>query len=318
MGRAGSAGDHSCGVGDYPKSVGRRALAERKSLMCTGTTRFNGITSHAGVLVTTIALLSGGAILRDPAAAADANQDDQFLALLAQQGIPALEGVPSLVDTAHKVCHALDAGVPADRIRDALVEYAESNDPAERQYAPGRLARTEGRFIVAAVGAYCPWERSKLGSLVTHHPASSAKSSWNEPTGPAAQRIHPSDFEVHATALASLIGAIPPGGITEPNPPQLPAPSPPVEHLQTPPRPTAAPPRPQPLPPRPQQPPPPQEAPPPAVAPQPGAAPGGGSGSPDGIGGGLPAEPAPAPPAPPPPSPAPPPPMAPGFVRLAP
>jgi hypothetical protein len=266
--------------------------------MGTGTSRFTGVISHVAVLVFTLVLLSGAAVLGNSgAAAADANQDDQFLALLAQEGIPAIEGVPSLVDTAHKVCRALGAGVPANRVRDALVDFAVANDPAERQYGVGRIVRTQARFIIASVGAYCPWERSTLGSLIVNRP---------------------SGFLRPATAAASYSGTTAPEGITEPNPPQIPAPQPPIAHLQPPPEPIAIPPRPQqPLPRR--QPPAPS-----AVVPQPGAG---------GNGGGHPAEPPPAPPvAPPPPvapappvTPAPPvpppppaPPLAPGFVRLAP
>jgi hypothetical protein len=270
----------------------------------TGTSRFAVKVRHAGISATAVLLLSGGAILRGGSAAADANQDDQFLALLAQQGIPALEGVPSLVDTAHKVCHALNDGVPADRVRDALVDYAVSNDPSQRQLAPGRLARTEARFIVAAVGAYCPSNRSKLGALITHSP-----SGWNAPTRRAPDDIRPSTFHGRGTVLAALIAAIPPGEISEPNPPRIPAPPPPVEHLLAPPPPAVAAPRPQ-QPPRPKQPP-------PAAVP--------GIDNNGGVGGGYPAGPPPspaAPPPPPPPSPAAPPPpappLAPGYVRLAP
>ncbi|OBH61645.1 hypothetical protein A5685_24820 [Mycobacterium colombiense] len=296
--------------------------------MFTATTRCTGVTSHAGVLVATLVLLSGAAILRGGAATADSNEDDQFLALLAQEGIPALEGVPSLVDVAHKVCRALDAGIPADRVLDAMVEYAGSNDPPERFYAPGRLARTEARFITASVGAYCPYDRSKITFLVTD-----AASRQNDPAHPMADNIRNAvnsrfvgerlDFDVHRAVLASSTGAVPGGEVTQPNPPQLPAPPPPLAH-QAPPQPIAVPPRPQRVPPPPQQ-----SPPPPRVAPQPGAAPGDGGG---GItGGDLPAAPPPAPPvAPPPPappaapsppeppSPQPAPPMAPGFVKLAP
>ncbi|WP_459974735.1 DUF732 domain-containing protein, partial [Mycobacterium sp. MUNTM1] len=249
--------------------------------MFTATTRCTGVTSRAGVLVTTLVLLSGAAILRGGAAAADSNEDDQFLALLAQEGIPALEGVPSLVDTAHKVCRALNAGIPADRVLDAMVEYAGSNDPPERLYAPGRLARTEARFITASVGAYCPYDRSKITFLVTD-PASR----WDDPAGRMADDIRNAvnsrddlrkmrgglDFAVHGAALASSNRALPAGEVTQPNPPQLPAPPPPLAH-QAPPQPIAAPPRPQ------RVPPPPRQQPPlPRVAPQPGAAPGNGGG----------------------------------------
>ncbi|WP_269198359.1 DUF732 domain-containing protein [Mycobacterium colombiense] len=337
------AGDNACGISDIQSPRGDGLSQNGNPVMFTATTRCTGVTSHAGVLVTTLVLLSGAAILRGGAATADSNEDDQFLALLAQEGIPALEGVPSLVDVAHKVCRALDAGIPADRVLDAMVEYAGSNDPPERFYAPGRLARTEARFITASVGAYCPYNRSKITFLVTD-PASR----WNDPahrmadnnrnavnsrddlrephvshrgalaTGRCAgERL---DFDVHGAALASSAAAVPAGDVTQPSPPQLPAPPPSLAH-QAPPKPIAAPPRPQRVSPPPQQPPPL-----PRVAPRPGAAPGNGGGG--STGGDLPAAPPPppvaspppvAPPPPPPVPPAPPaPPMAPGFVRLAP
>src|ERR1700756_2720367 len=132
-------------------------------------------TTHAGSQVTAIVVLTAAAILLGGAAAADPNQDDQFLALLDKGGIPALEGVPSLIDTAHKVCRNLDAGMPVDTMVDALVNYAYSVDPSERLYAPGRLARTEARFIIAAVEAYCPYDQGKIASVMANPPG------WNEP-----------------------------------------------------------------------------------------------------------------------------------------
>ncbi|WAJ43146.1 DUF732 domain-containing protein [Mycobacterium sp. Aquia_216] len=288
--------------------------------MFTGTSRFTGITSHVGIPVAAIALLSGIAILRGGAAAADPN-DDKFLALLDDEGIPAMEGVPSLVDTAHKVCQALDTGTPANRVVDALVDYAVSNDPTQRQIAPGRLARTEGRFVVAAVGAYCPYDKNKLAILITR-----PKAGWNEPTRRAADGIRPSGFQVHGSAPVSLIGIVPPAGIADPNPPAIPEP-PPLAHLQTPPLPIAAPPRPQqplpqqlPAPPQqlpapPQQlPPPPQEPPPPPpqqLPPPPQEPPPPPQQLPP-----PPQEPPPSPQQPPPPPPSPP--MTPGYVKLAP
>jgi uncharacterized membrane protein YgcG len=299
--------------------------------MFTGIARCTGITSHAGVLVTATVVLTGAAILRGGAAVADSNQDEQFLALLGQEGIPALKGVPSLIYTAHKVCRELDAGMPADTLVDAMVNDAYDIDPPERLYAPGRLARTEARFITAAVQAYCPYDRNKIASIVANSAAG-----WNEPTErvapsthnavnsggdlreprpvPDAIRLplmdcgslvasHPGgdrlEFDAHGTALAARIGAIPSGEITDPDPPQLPAPSVPAPHLRTAPRPIVAPPPPRQPPPPPQQPPPPpqqpppppeqpppppqQPPPPPVVAPQPGDAAGSGGGN--GVGG---------------------------------
>jgi Protein of unknown function (DUF732) len=151
--------------------------------MSTGIARFTGITSHAGALVTAIVVLTGAAILLGGTAVADSNQDEQFLALLDKEGIPALSGVPSLIYSAHKVCRKLDAGMPAADLVDTMVNDAYGIDPSERLYAPGRLARTEARFITAAVGAYCPYDQSKIASIMANSAAG-----WNEPT----QRVAPS------------------------------------------------------------------------------------------------------------------------------
>jgi hypothetical protein len=145
-------------------------------------TRITGLTS---ALVTAIVVLTGGAILRGGAAAADPDQDEQFLALLDEEGIPAIDGVPSLIVTAHHVCRILDAGMPVDDLVDAMVNNAYGIDPSERRYAPGRLARTEARFITAAVAAYCPYDRGKIASLVAN-PAPG----WNEPTHRVAAYTH--------------------------------------------------------------------------------------------------------------------------------
>ncbi|WP_293345750.1 DUF732 domain-containing protein [Mycobacterium sp.] len=265
--------------------------------------------------------MSGVAVLRGGAATADASQDDQFLALLDQEGIPALNNVSSLVDTAHKVCRALNAGIPADRVVDAMVDYAYSVDPAERGYAPGRLARTEARFIIASVGAFCPNDQSKVSRLVTD-PASRWTDSTHRVTGDIRNAVNSrsdrSGIDEQHVVLTSLIGVVPDGQVAQPDPPQIPPPPPQSAHLQAPPPlPVVAPPRPQRVPPPPQQPPPP-----PVVAPEPGPAAGSGgsgiNGGGDGsgsAGGGLPAPP-PAPPPPPPAAPAPH--SSPGFVRLGP
>lgn len=257
---------------------------------------FIGTTGRSGALVTAIVLLSGAAILRGGAAAADP-QDDRFLALLDQEGIPALQGVPNLIDTAHDVCRTLDAGMPAAGLVDAMVNNAFGIDPAEREYAPGRLARTEARFITAAVGAYCPHNQGKIASIRAN------RTGWN--------------------GSARRIVVVPSGEITDPNPPQIPTP-PPAAQIQAPrqpvvppppkqaPSPAQKPPPPTQKPPPPPQQvaaPPPQEPPPPAVGPQPGGAVGGGGGnSGGGTGGGNAGGSGGAGPRDP----------SPGFVRLAP
>jgi hypothetical protein len=114
---------------------------------------FSRITTHAGCLVTAIVVLISVAILRAGAAAADANQDNQFLALLSQEGIPPLSGVPALIDTAHQICGALAGGASPAALVKALVDNANAVTPGAD---PGRLARSESLFVKAAVGAYCP------------------------------------------------------------------------------------------------------------------------------------------------------------------
>lgn len=281
--------------------------------MFTGITSHGGSISHAGALVTAVLVLTGTAILHGGTAAADSNQDDQFLALLDSEGIPALEGVPSLIDTAHRVCRAIDDGFSADAVVDAMVQDAYRQDPDERSYAAGRLARTEAKFVTAAVGAYCPYDRGKVaftanptshGTESTHRGAVPAHAAVNsagaalepattldaitmpapgqEPPSPGAIRLaaRSSGESTHGTVPGSRIGAVPAGDTAQTEPPEIPAP-PPVARLRTPPEPIAVPPRPQ------------QPAPPPE-------------------------RPAPPPELPPPPPPPPAPPMAPGFVRLAP
>ena len=274
---------------------------------------FTGITSYAGALVTAIVVLTGAAILSGGAAAADPSQDDQFLALLDKEGIPAIKNVPSLIVTAHKVCRKLDGGMQVDALVDEMVNNAYRIDPPERLYAPGRLARTEARFITAAVEIYCPYDQSKIASIMAN-PAPGS----NEPTNRVAAHAHntansgsdlrePPGLDMTRTMLASLIGAVPAGDPLLPNPPQIPAPPPPTAHILAPPPPISAPPPPKQSPPPPQQPPPPQEVEPPADAPQPGGGGGnGGGGIGDGGGSGGPVEPSPARP------------MPPGIVRLAP
>jgi uncharacterized membrane protein YgcG len=276
---------------------------------------FTGIASHAGALVTAIVVLTGVAIVRVGAAAADSNQDEQFLALLEKEDIPAQRNVPTLVTTAHAVCRKLDGGVPVGDVVDEMRNYAFSVNPIARLLDQDRVTRTMNRFITAAVEAYCPFDQSKIASIMAnpapgsnetmHRPAAYIHNAVNSGSG---LRQPPPALQ-EPIVLASLIGAVPSGEITLPNPPQIPAPPPPTAQTQTPPRPIAAPPRPKQAPPAPQQ----EE--PPAVAPQPGGGAGSGGGgstggngggSTGGRGGGGPVEPSPTRP------------KSPGWVRLAP
>ncbi|MEB3981899.1 DUF732 domain-containing protein [Mycobacterium sp. 663a-19] len=111
-----------------------------------------GIT-HLGSLVAPIVVLTGAAILRAAPAAADSGQDDQFLALLSQEGIPAVSGIPDLEKTAHQVCGELNSGVPTGTVVNEFENFANSATPGAD---PGRLHRTAIRFVRASAGAYCP------------------------------------------------------------------------------------------------------------------------------------------------------------------
>jgi hypothetical protein len=110
-------------------------------------------TTHASYPVTAFVALTGAAILGCGAASADSSQDDQFLALLGQQGIPALSGVPDLIKTAHEVCGELNSGVPTDAVVAEFEDFANSVTPGRD---PGRVHRSAIRFVTASAGAYCP------------------------------------------------------------------------------------------------------------------------------------------------------------------
>lgn len=109
--------------------------------------------THAGYPVTAFVVLAGAAILTGGAASADPSQDDTFLALLNQQGIPALSGIPDLIKTAHDVCGELNSGVPTDTVVAEFEDFANSDTPGRD---PGRVHRSAIRFVSASAGAYCP------------------------------------------------------------------------------------------------------------------------------------------------------------------
>ena len=217
---------------------------------------YTGITSHVGGLVAAIAVLTGTAILRGGGAAADSDQDEQFLALLDKEHIPAQANVPTLITTAHAVCRRLDGGEPVGDIVDEMRNYAFSVNPMERLFDQNRVTRTMNRFITAAVEAYCPFDQSKIASVMTN-PAPGV----NEPTDRLGAYTHNAvnpesdlrqlppaldmDRNAHGTVLASMVGAVPSGEITPPNPPEIP---PPPVPPPTPPLPVLPPPLPAPPP----------------------------------------------------------------------
>ncbi|MEB3034790.1 DUF732 domain-containing protein, partial [[Mycobacterium] nativiensis] len=207
------------------------------------------------------------ALLQCGTAAADPNQDDQFLAVLQSKQIPARENVPTVIAAGHTVCRKLDDGVAADAILDTLTEDADQMNPLLRN-EQARLAATMSRFIAAAVEVYCPGDQGKIASLM----ASGAHRSSTPSHRLTLATYHPmtvsgSDAtdrfraDMHGAVLGSPVGALASGEISPPNPPQIPPPKAPEAKIPKSPRVVTKPPPPQQLPPPPQQiePPPPQQ-----------------------------------------------------------
>ncbi len=163
------------------RNVSRRSLCERpltrdrlprkpesqRPNRTETTAMITGTATRAGAVAIATVILFGAAILRGNSAAADPNQDDQFLAALDQNGIPALENAPSLIVTAHEVCSKLDGGMPADGVVESMTNFAVNNNSGLSRIPRDRLTRTFTRFVAAAVQAYCPTNQDKLASFRT-------------------------------------------------------------------------------------------------------------------------------------------------------
>src|SRR5574337_1119148 len=277
------------------------------------------IPNRIGQLVTAIAL-AGATVLYGGTAAADPSQDDQFLELLDKEEIPAVENAAIFIAVGHKVCPALDGGMSAEGLIDKLIHNMYRDQPIARSYPRARVVKTMTRFVIAAVEVYCPYDQSKIASVladgvpganepahwVATYPRNPANPSdlrgfspvsgtinfsaaWRELTGADAARLsHSMNGDVFLTE------PFPSGDVTPSNPPHVPAPPPPIairppaKKSSPPPRHHVVPPPQQVPPPEQVEPPPPQVPPPeqvepPAVGPEPGGAPGSGGGG--GIGG---------------------------------
>jgi hypothetical protein len=117
------------------------------------------ITRLPAALVSSSALLAA-ALVCAGAAGADP-QEDQFVALLAQQQIPATDNVPGLVYRAHQICGELDGGASVQATIDEEVNTAFGDNPTLRQ-VPNRVNRTATRFVIASVTVYCPSHKGQL------------------------------------------------------------------------------------------------------------------------------------------------------------
>ena len=104
-----------------------------------------GITNLAVVLVSVSVVLTA-AIICAGAAGADPSQQDQFLALLEQEQIPAVDNVPGLIARAHEICGRLDGGDSVEAVVHDEMNDAYGDNPTLRLY-PARVRRTAVRFI---------------------------------------------------------------------------------------------------------------------------------------------------------------------------
>jgi hypothetical protein len=119
-----------------------------------------GITSLADALVGVSVVLTA-AIICAGAAGADPSQEDQFLARLQQEQIPAIDNVPALVWHAHEICGELDSGASVETVVTDLMNRSYADNPA-LHLVPARVRKTAVRFVTASVDVYCPSHRGEL------------------------------------------------------------------------------------------------------------------------------------------------------------
>jgi hypothetical protein len=119
-----------------------------------------GIISVADALVSASVVLTV-AIVCAGAAGADPSQQDQFVALLEQEQIPAIDNLPGLIARAHQICGELDGGTPVEDVVNGEMNFAFADNPA-LHLRPDRVRRTAIRFITASVDVYCPNHQSDL------------------------------------------------------------------------------------------------------------------------------------------------------------
>jgi Protein of unknown function (DUF732) len=119
-----------------------------------------GITSLADALVG-VAVVLTASIICTGAAGADPSQQDQFLALLRQEQIPAIDNVPGLVYRAHEICGELDGGAPVETVVTEQMNTAYGENPA-LHFVPARVRKTAVRFVTASVDVYCPSHQGEL------------------------------------------------------------------------------------------------------------------------------------------------------------
>jgi hypothetical protein len=116
-----------------------------------------GITSLADALVSASVVLTA-LIVCAGAANAEPSQEDQFVALLAQDQIPLIDNLPALVARAHRICGELDGGASVKTVvREEMNGIFEENP--EYHQISGRVIRTAVRFVAVSADVYCPSHR---------------------------------------------------------------------------------------------------------------------------------------------------------------
>lgn len=113
-----------------------------------------GITSLAGALISASVVLTA-AISCAGAANADPSQDDQFVALLAQDEVPMIDNLPALVARAHQICSELNGGASVDSVVTEEMNGIFDENPSYRLES-ARVHRTAIRFIAVSAEVYCP------------------------------------------------------------------------------------------------------------------------------------------------------------------
>jgi hypothetical protein len=120
-----------------------------------------GITSLAAALVSASVVLTAALSCAGVAGADPGQQQDQFLALLAQEQIPAVDNIPGLVYRAHEICGELNGGASVESVVDDEMNSAYADNPGLHLY-PARVRRTATRFVTASVDVYCPNHQGEL------------------------------------------------------------------------------------------------------------------------------------------------------------
>jgi Protein of unknown function (DUF732) len=124
--------------------------------VCTSIPRRTAALASAAVVLTAAIVCAG-------AAGADPSQQDQFVALLEQEQIPAIDNVPGLIARAHQICGELDGGTPVEAVANEEMDSAYGENPVLHLY-PARVRRTAIKFITASVDVYCPSHQGQLSA----------------------------------------------------------------------------------------------------------------------------------------------------------